>query len=308
MRGRRDRTRSGRDVNGILLLDKPPGLTSNAALQQAKRAFKAKKAGHTGSLDPIATGLLPLCFGEATKVSSFFLGADKRYRSVFTLGSATDTGDSEGQETFSGSTDVSDEAIEAALDEFRGEIEQVPPMYSAVKFQGQPLYKLARQGIEVERKPRLVTVLDVSFERLDESRVQVDLHCTSGFYVRSLAHELGERLGCGAHVSSLSRTGVAEFYTGRCHPARATDAGRQYRKKLDQLLIAMDVGLKHLPGITLSDDAAYYLCRGQPVKAAELPNEGWVRLYADEVGFLGLGEVLDGGRVAPKRLFNSPQG
>jgi tRNA pseudouridine55 synthase len=307
MRGRRDRTRSGRDVNGILLLDKPPGLTSNAALQQAKRAFKAKKAGHTGSLDPIATGLLPLCFGEATKVSSFFLGADKRYRSVFTLGSATDTGDSEGQETFSGSADVSDEAIEAALDEFRGEIEQVPPMYSAVKFQGQPLYKLARQGIEVERKPRLVTVLDVSFERLDESRVQVDLHCTSGFYVRSLAHELGERLGCGAHVSSLSRTGVAEFILDDAIPlAQLTQ--EHNTEKLDQLLIAMDVGLKHLPGITLSDDAAYYLCRGQPVKAAELPNEGWVRLYADEVGFLGLGEVLDDGRVAPKRLFNSPQG
>lgn len=307
MRGRRDRTRSGRDVNGILLLDKPPGLTSNAALQQAKRAFKAKKAGHTGSLDPIATGLLPLCFGEATKVSSFFLGADKRYRSVFTLGSATDTGDSEGQETFSGSTDVSDEAIEAALDEFRGEIEQVPPMYSAVKFQGQPLYKLARQGIEVERKPRLVTVLDVSFERLDESRMQVDLHCTSGFYVRSLAHELGERLGCGAHVSSLSRTGVAEFILDDAIPlVQLTQEDNT--EKLDQLLIAMDVGLKHLPGITLSDDAAYYLCRGQPVKAAELPNEGWVRLYADEVGFLGLGEVLDDGRVAPKRLFNSPQG
>lgn len=307
MRGRRDRTRSGRDVNGILLLDKPPGLTSNAALQQAKRAFKAKKAGHTGSLDPIATGLLPLCFGEATKVSSFFLGADKRYRSIFTLGSATDTGDSEGQETFSGSTDVSDRAIEAALDEFRGEIEQVPPMYSAVKFQGQPLYKLARQGIEVERKPRLVTVLDVSFERLDESRVQVDLHCTSGFYVRSLAHELGERLGCGAHVSSLSRTGVGEFILDDAIPlAQLTQ--EDDTEKLDQLLIAMDVGLKHLPGITLSDDAAYYLCRGQPVKAAELPNEGWVRLYAEEVGFLGLGEVLDDGRVAPKRLFNSPQG
>lgn len=307
MRGRRDRTRSGRDVNGILLLDKPPGLTSNAALQQAKRAFKARKAGHTGSLDPIATGLLPLCFGEATKVSSFFLGADKRYRSVFTLGSATDTGDSEGQETFSGSTDVSDEAIEAALDEFRGEIEQVPPMYSAVKFQGQPLYKLARQGIEVERKPRLVTVLDVSFERLDERRVQVDLHCTSGFYVRSLAHELGERLGCGAHVSSLSRTGVGEFILDDAIPlAQLTQEDNT--EKLDQLLVAMDIGLKHLPGITLSDDAAYYLCRGQPVKAAELPNEGWVRLYADEVGFLGLGEVLEDGRVAPKRLFNSPQG
>ena len=307
MKGRRGRSRTGRDVCGILLLDKPAGLTSNAALQEAKRAFKARKAGHTGSLDPIATGLLPLCFGEATKVSSFFLNADKRYRSVFTLGSATDTGDSEGQEIFSDSVDVSDKTIASTLDEFRGDLEQVPPMYSAVKFQGQPLYKLARQGIEVERKPRQVTVRDISFERIDEGRVQIDLHCTSGFYVRSLAHELGERLGCGAHVSSLMRTGVGDFSLDDAIPlerlTQEEDTG-----KLDELLIAMDIGLKHLPGVKLSDDAAYYLCRGQPVKAADAPSEGWVRLYANEAGFLGLGEILEDGRVAPKRLFNSGQG
>jgi len=304
MKGRRGRSRAGRDVCGILLLDKPPGLTSNAALQEAKRAFKARKAGHTGSLDPIATGLLPLCFGEATKVSSFFLGADKRYKSVFTLGSATDTGDSEGREIFSGSVDTSNESIASALDEFRGDLEQVPPMYSAVKFQGQPLYKLARQGIEIERKPRQVTVLDISFERLEEDKVQIDLHCSSGFYVRSLAHELGERLGCGAHVSALTRTGVGAFSLDDAIPLEQLTR-EENTGKLDELLIAMDVGLKHLPGVKLSDDAAYYLCRGQPVKAADLPSEGWVRLYANEAGFLGLGEVLEDGRVAPKRLFNS---
>lgn len=307
MRGKRGRSRPGRDVNGILLLDKPAGLTSNAALQEAKRAFKARKAGHTGSLDPIATGLLPLCFGEATKVSSFFLNANKRYRSTFTLGSATDTGDSEGKEVFSGEVNLPDAAIAAALEEFRGEFEQVPPMYSAVKFQGQPLYKLARQGIEVERKARRVTVLEVSFERVDAGRIQIDLHCSSGFYVRSLAHELGQRLGCGAHVSSLTRTGVGEFLLEDAIPldelTREDDVAR-----LDELLIPMDLGLKHLPGVNLSADAAYYLCRGQPVKAADVPSEGWVRLYASEAGFLGLGEVLDDGRVAPKRLFNSPQG
>jgi tRNA pseudouridine55 synthase len=299
------RSRSGRAVNGILLLDKPEGLTSNAALQEAKRAFQAAKAGHTGSLDPIATGLLPLCFGEATKVSSFFLNADKHYRSVFTLGAATDTGDSEGR-VLSTNIDVnfSDDLIESALDEFRGEIDQVPPMYSAIKFRGQPLYKLARQGIEVERKPRQVTVYELSFTRRDEVSLEISLHCSSGFYVRSLAHELGQRLGCGAHVSSLRRIGVGQFSIDDAVSLQSLHEETDLQA-LDSLLIAMDVGLKHLPGVKLSDDAAYYLCRGQPVKAADVPSNGWVRLYADEAGFLGVGKVLDDGRVAPKRLFNS---
>ena len=299
------RSRSGRVVNGILLLDKPPGLTSNAALQAAKRVFQASKAGHTGSLDPIATGLLPLCFGEATKVSSFFLNADKYYKSVFTLGAATDTGYSEGR-ILSTCADVtiSDEMIESALDEFRGEIEQVPPMYSAVKFQGQPLYKLARQGIEVERKPRQVTIYELSFTRQDEVSVEISLHCSSGFYVRSLAHELGQRLGCGAYVSSLRRTGVGQFSIDDAVSLQSLQQETDLQV-MDSLLIAMDVGLQHLPGVRLSDDAAYYLCRGQPVKAAHVPSNGWVRLYADEVGFLGVGKVLDDGRVAPKRLFNT---
>lgn len=299
------RSRSGRVVNGILLLDKPPGLTSNAALQAAKRAFQASKAGHTGSLDPIATGLLPLCFGEATKVSSFFLNADKFYKSVFTLGAATDTGDSEGRVlSTEANMNISDEMIESALDQFRGEIEQVPPMYSAVKFQGQPLYKLARQGIEVERKPRRVTIYELSFTRQDEVSVEISLHCSSGFYVRSLAHELGQRLGCGAYVSSLRRTGVGRFSIDDAVSLQSLQQETDL-PAMDSLLIAMDVGLKHLPGVRLSDDAAYYLCRGQPVKAAHVPSNGWVRLYADEVGFLGVGKVLDDGRVAPKRLFNT---
>lgn len=302
--GRRKKNFTGRDVQGILLLDKPKGLTSNAALQQAKRAFKASKAGHTGSLDPIATGLLPLCFGEATKVSSFFLNADKRYESIFTLGVATDTGDAEGQElTRVEALDVSDEMIRHALEEFRDCSEQTPPMYSAVKFQGQPLYKLARKGLEVERKPRKVTIYDLAFRRIDERNIEVELHCSSGFYVRSLAHELGQKLGCGAHVSSLKRTGVGQFSLEQAIPlgrlTQETDL-----QALDGLLIAIDSGLQHLPGVNLSDDAAYYLCRGQPVKVANAPNDGWVRLYTSAAGFLGMGKVLDDGRVAPKRLFN----
>ena len=176
-------------------------------------------------------------------------------------------------------------------------------MYSAVKFQGQPLYKLARKGIEVERKPRRVTVYDLSFTRLDQSNIKVELHCSSGFYVRSLAHELGQKLGCGAHVASLQRTGVGEF---SLDDAISLDRIKKEKNlsALDSMLIPTDVSLKHLPGVNLSDDAAYYLCRGQPVKAANVPRNGWVRLYADKAGFLGVGKVLDDGRVAPKRLFN----
>ena len=301
---RRNKNFSGRDVQGILLLDKPKGLTSNAALQQAKRAFRASKAGHTGSLDPIATGLLPLCFGEATKVSSFFLNADKRYESIFTLGVATDTGDAEGRElTRAEGLDISDKTIACALDGFRGCMEQKPPMYSAVKFHGQPLYKLARKGLEVERKSRKVTIYDLSFQRLNDHDIEVKLHCSSGFYVRSLAHELGQKLGCGAHVSSLQRTGVGRFSVAQAIPldrlTRETDL-----RVLDNLLVPMDSGLQHLPDVNLSDDAAYYLCRGQPVRVANAPNDGWVRLYTSAAGFLGVGKVLDDGRVAPKRLFN----
>lgn len=302
--GRRNKNRTGRNIQGILLLDKPVGLTSNAALQEAKRAFKASKAGHTGSLDPIATGLLPICFGEATKISSFFLSADKKYNSIFTLGIATNTGDAEGQELSRVERlNVSDEAIKRALDEFRGTLEQIPPMYSAVKYQGQPLYKLARKGIEIERKPRRVTVYDLSFSRVDEASIEINLHCSSGFYVRSLAHELGQELGCGAHVSSLERTGVGQFSLQQAVPLdRLTE--ETDLQVLDSLLIPMDSGLQHLPGVNLTDDAAYYLCRGQPVKAANAPHDGWVRLYTSEAGFLGVGKVLDDGRVAPKRLFN----
>lgn len=304
MRPRQNKKRGGREVNGILLLDKPRGLTSNAALQEAKRAFKANKAGHTGSLDPIATGLLPLCFGEATKVSSFFLHADKRYTSTFTLGVATDTGDAEGRElTRAETVTVTDAVIEKEINTFRGEFEQTPPMYSAIKFQGQPLYKLARQGIEIERKPRRVTVYELSFSRIDGLNIEVFLHCSSGFYVRSLADELGKRIGCGAHVSALRRTGVGEFSVDDAVPLEQIQQEND-PMLLDSLLIPTDAALNHLPEVNLSEDAAFYLCRGQAVKAANVPGNGCVRLYTSEAGFLGVGEVLEDGRIAPKRLFN----
>jgi len=301
--GRNKRNR-GRGVDGILLLDKPAGLTSNAALQEVKRAFDAAKAGHTGSLDPIATGLLPICFGEATKLSGFFLSADKHYRAVFQLGVATDTGDSEGEVTRQSPVRLDDARIEQEVAAFRGDFEQIPSMYSAIKKDGRPLYELARQGIEVDRPARPVTVYSLTWQRLENNRLAVDLHCSSGFYVRSLADDLGNALGCGAHVDTLRRTAVGDFKLDDAVSLEYVASLRGDQAGLDGLLIAGDQGLGHLPGIDLSTDAAYYLVRGQPVRAADLPRSGLVRLYTEQVGFLGVGQVLGDGRVAPKRLFH----
>ncbi len=299
------RAKRRRCVNGILLLDKPPGLTSNEALQRAKHAYNARKAGHTGSLDPIATGLLPLCFGQATKASSFFLDADKRYLTSLRLGESTDTGDAEGRILETRAVMVADEDIDRVLQRFQGAIDQVPPMYSAVKKDGQPLYKLARQGIEVERKPRRVMVHELHWSRPEPARLRLDIHCSSGFYVRGLAHEVGELLGCGAHVTDLRRISVGRFSVEDAVPLDQICSGED-PARLAEHLIPVDAGLGHLPDVTLSTDAAYYLCRGQPVRAADLPKHGLVRLYTDGAGFLGIGKILGDGRVAPKRLFQSP--
>ena len=202
----------GRNVNGILLLDKPTGITSNEALQSVKRLFKARKAGHTGSLDPLASGLLPICLGEATKASGFLLDADKHYQVRCKLGEKTATGDAEGEVIESRPLEGVDAArIESVLAGFRGEIVQIPPMYSAVKHQGQRLYKLARQGVEVEREPRDITIHKLILEAVELPFFDLDVHCTKGTYVRTLAEDIGEALGCGAHVSGLRRLGVGPY-------------------------------------------------------------------------------------------------
>ncbi len=291
------------DVHGILLLDKPVGVTSNGALQQAKHLLAARKAGHTGSLDPIATGLLPLCFGDTTKISRFLLGADKRYWARIRLGETTTTGDSEGEVIETRDVAVTAAQVENALASFRGEIEQIPPMFSALKHQGQPLYKLARQGISVEREPRRVVVYNSELERFFDREFDVTIHCSSGFYVRSLAHDLGDYLGCGGHVSALRRTGVGGFDVAA---AVTLEALRQRPGAVERRtdLLTGDQGLTHIPAVELSVDAAFYLCRGQAVRAADVPESGWVRLYSQGAGFLGVGTVLEDGRVAPKRLFH----
>ncbi|MBO67679.1 MAG: tRNA pseudouridine(55) synthase TruB [Acidiferrobacteraceae bacterium] len=302
--GRRRNSRTGDAVDGILLLDKPAGITSNAALQKAKLLLNAKKGGHTGSLDPIATGLLPLCFGESTKLAGFFLDSDKVYWARLKLGARTDTGDCEGNVVATSPVNVDKESVISALDQFKGDIKQIPPMYSAVKVNGLPLYRLAREGKTIDREPRLVSVYRLDLLNFKETEIEIELHCSHGFYVRGLAHDLGELLGCGAHVQELRRLSVAGQKVGGSVTMSQLEvlgnpAARRHK------LLAGDDALSHIPMVDLSVDAAFYLCRGQAVRAADLPAEGWVRLYSRDAGFLGVGAITDDGKVAPRRLMTS---
>ena len=298
----------GIDVNGMLLLDKPEGISSNRALQHVKRLLNANKAGHTGSLDPIATGLLPLCFGETTKVSSVFLGADKRYWARLRLGQETDTGDREGRVRRERRIAFTERELAAALARFRGDFEQIPPMYSALKHHGQPLYKLAREGVSVERAPRAVTVYALSLEAWRGDALELSVSCSRGFYIRALARDLGEALGCGAHVSELRRTAVGDFsvddaLTPEQLESLASPAERR------QFLLPTERVLAHLPEVRVADNIAAYLRRGQAVKAGAAAtaaiDNGLVRVVAEGGGFVGLAEVTEGGLVTPKRLFNT---
>lgn len=297
----RSKTRFER-VDGILLYNKETGPTSNAALQQVRRLYNASKAGHTGSLDPLATGLLPICFGEATKLSQYLTDSDKRYNAEITLGVSTDSGDAEGKVLQKQSVDLTEQQILVALESFSGQIEQVPPMYSALKKDGQPLYKLARKGIVVERKPRTMQVFSLDLISVDGATISIALHCSKGFYVRSLAIDLGEALGCGAHVSALQRTAVGELSLNDAYSMQQLeDMNTQQRR---EVLLSPDRGVPQFPAIKLPMDAAHFLRQGQPVRAADLPEQGLVRVYGGEGEFLGLGDILPDRRVAPKRLFN----
>lgn len=298
------------NVQGILLLDKPIGLTSNAALQRIKRLFRAKKAGHTGSLDPLATGMLPICFGEATKFSQFLLDSDKRYRVVMKLGVKTNTGDAEGEiiETRPVTSDASQQ-FENVLCEFLGTIQQVPPMFSAIKHQGKPLYYLARKGIEVERKSRTVQIFDLQYRSADEANnaLSFDVHCSKGTYVRTLVEDIGERLGCGAHVSGLHRLAVTPYQQHKMYDLESLEnlSEREGLQALYALLLPAESSVQSLPAIQLTTSSAFYLRMGQPVIAPQLTSPGLVRVFADDGKFMGIGEILDDGRVAPRRLIAS---
>lgn len=296
--------RRGRRVNGILLLDKPTGITSTQALNRAKRVFDARRAGHTGSLDPLASGLLPLCFGEATKVSAFLLDAQKRYEVVARLGAATDTADADGAVIETATVPALDAArVEAALEGFRGEIEQIPPMYSALKHQGERLYTLARQGVTVAREPRPVTIHQLVLREIGEDSLALGVHCSKGTYVRTLVEDIARALGTVGHVSALRRTGVAGF--GADDPWVTLEA-LEAEEDPGRWLLDPDAALRQWPAMTLNRDMAHFFRHGQPVLIPRAPVTGWLRLYVEGEGFLGVGEVLEDGRVAPRRLIGAP--
>jgi len=294
-----------RNISGIVVLDKANGLSSNAALQEVKRLYEANKAGHAGSLDPLATGVLPVCLGEATKVSQFLLDSDKCYRARIKLGIRTDTGDSEGSiiERNAGIS-VSRKAIERALTKFKGEIEQVPPMHSAIKMNGVPLYKLARKGIAVEREPRLVTLYQVCLLEFVNSELELEISCSKGTYIRTIADDLGQELGCGAHVIELRRTQAGVFTEKDSISSEELALEKENRglDKIDQFLIPMDRAIQDLPEVNLPSITASHVKNGQAVLVRHLPKNGLVRMYEDEQ-FIGIGSIDDDGKVAPKRLI-----
>lgn len=296
---------SRENITGILLLDKPSGITSNLALQKAKRLFHAAKVGHTGSLDPLASGMLPLCFGEATKFCSFFLASDKSYEAVMKLGSMTTTGDSDGEVIATKPVvGITLEKIQAALQAFLGKQQQIPPMFSALKHQGQPLYKLARQGKTIERQPREVIIHHLSCEGVTEEEgieIRLKVSCSKGTYIRTLVEDLGHYLGCLAHVVALRRLWVAPFQSFNM----ITLPALQEISPPDRLgsLLAVEQALSLLlPSIELTSTQVLALRHGQQIPFAT-PLLGTVVLRGTQSGFLGIGEVLANGFIAPRRLL-----
>jgi tRNA pseudouridine55 synthase len=293
-----------RSINGILLLDKPKGVTSNQALQIIKQLFSANKVGHTGSLDPLAIGLLPLCFGEATKFSQFLLNADKTYQVKARLGIKTNTGDAEGEviETRDIPNYTPDQ-LESVLSLFRGLISQIPPMFSALKHNGQPLYKLARQGLVVERNPRTATIHRLCLLKSSKNLLNLEIKCSKGTYIRTLVEDIGEALGCGAFVQDLRRIGVAYYDAEQMISLEELKTLSQSER--DKKLLSLDSLLIEWPVLRVTQAAAYYLYRGQAILLPNLPKQGLLRLLLQESDqFIGVGEILEDGRVAPRRLVN----
>lgn len=285
-------------INGVLLLNKPVGITSNAALQKAKWLLNARKAGHTGTLDPFADGLLPLCFGEATKFSAYLLESDKRYRAVMQLGVTTTTGDPEGEILATREVHTSRAAIEALLPRFRGEIEQIPPMHSALKHQGRPLYEYARAGIDIDRPPRRVSIRALELVECDLPRVVLDVQCSAGTYIRTLAQDIGAALGCGAHLTALTRTAAGGFRLDQAHTLAELDALESGQRRA--LLRPADCLVAHLPAVQLDTADAAALCQGRSV-AHPTEHQGLIRIYAAPHAFLGLADA-DAGHLVPRRL------
>ena len=295
-------SKRGRDVHGIVLLDKPVGRSSNHALQDVKRLFSARKAGHTGSLDPFATGMLPLCFGEATKTAGFMLDSDKEYLATARLGITTSTGDVEGDVIQDESVpDLDAAAIRDVMDGFQGEIDQVPPMYSALKHKGQPLYKLAREGKEVERKARRVTIHELALEAWESPHLTFRVRCSKGTYVRTLAEDLAKALGSCAHLVSLRRVSVSPFETADMVTMEQLSAARE-EDRLEELLIPIDAGLTEWPKIEITSGQAKRFSNGNPV-IVDSSEAGLARVYEQDGKILGIAEIQSDGQAHPKRLF-----
>ena len=307
------RRKSGRSVNGVLLLNKPIGFTSNKVLQKVRWLFDANRAGHTGALDPLASGVLPLCFGEATKFSQYLLDSDKYYRSTYTFGVSTATGDSEGDIiSQQDASNITKNQVEQAIKSFQGEIDQVPSMYSALKHNGQPLYKLARQGIEIDRPARQITIFNykiIDFRSGVHPQVDVEVHCSKGTYIRTLAEDLGTALGCGAHVSALHRFKAGPFDEQQTITLDELEKLRDQGtvEQLDQLLKPVDTPVLDYPVVEFDQIMAGYFQLGQSItlnKAFRKGQEGdIVRVFREEGAFLGIGTVTEDGKIAPKRLI-----
>lgn len=284
-----------RQLDGILLLDKPLGMSSNKALQEVRFLFAAEKAGHTGSLDPLASGMLPLCFGEATKVSGLLLDADKRYITTARFGYISNTGDEEGEKQLvQAHPNISSEKLEAVLAQFRGEIQQIPPMYSALKKDGQPLYKLARQGIEVERVPRNIVIHELKLLDCSADSATLEVQCSKGTYIRSLVEDIGTTLGTGAYVASLRRTAVSPFNSLPMYRLETLTALKDQQARLDELLLPVDQALTHLPALALNEAESRLIQQGQKIVLESNTQPGLYRLYKkinEQTQFIGMGEL-----------------
>ncbi|MBC7003707.1 tRNA pseudouridine(55) synthase TruB [Photobacterium sp. BZF1] len=311
------RRRKGRPIDGVILVDKPTGISSNDTLQKVKRIFFAQKAGHTGALDPLATGMLPICFGEATKFSQFLLDSDKRYRVIAKLGERTDTSDSDGEVVQTREVKVDRGQLERCIAKFRGTTDQIPSMYSALKYQGRKLYEYAREGIEVPRESRKITVYSVELLRFSNNEVEMELHVSKGTYIRTIVDDLGEMLGCGAHVTYLRRTGVSNYPVERMVTIEQLEALLEQAKGqdiapselLDPLLLPMDTAVQDLPEVNIIPQIAIFVRNGNPVNAGRVPAEGTqVRItVGEEREFIGVGIIDREGMLAPKRVVVNEQ-
>ena len=295
-----------RDVDGILILDKPLGLSSNQALQQVRKLYRARKAGHCGSLDPLATGVLPICLGEATKFSSFLLGANKTYRACCRLGQTTTTGDAEGEVLETRPVQVDEAQIRRTLEHFVGEIEQIPPMHSALKHEGQRLYQLARQGKQVERKPRRINIDKITLQTVTGDGFTFEVTCSKGTYVRTLAEDIGAALGCGAHLTALQRSAVEQFSEQDAITIeRLQELAQQGMDRIDELLLPVTTSLAQFPELKLDVATCVDICHGKRFQSGHDQAPGLYRLLSVDGRFIGLGEVNPEGELKAKRLMNT---